>query len=73
MEIHKEVTSSPITRSEEGVVVSFVEKSGDSQADSVISMCQVKSLEYIALRHICETMKTNLSEERSDRDKESYF
>ena len=62
-EIYKEVVASSITKSEEGVVLTMVEKGNADQPDSIVSMCQIKSLEYIALRQICETLKQILKDD----------
>ena len=57
-EIHKQVANSSLCASEEGAVLTFIRRQpeGSSQADSVISMCKVKSVEYQALRLMIDTI-----------------
>lgn len=73
-EIYRQVAASSITTSEEGVVIQLVQKDHPSLPDAVVSICQIMSIEYQALKMICETLKNSLQDDNIfERDYERFI
>jgi len=51
-EVHRDVSAQTMTQSEEGSVITFVQKGRGRQGGQVISMSKVKSVQYQALKLI---------------------
>ena len=74
-EIHKQVTNSSLFTSEEGAVLTFIRRNpeGNSEADSVISMCKVKSVEYQALKLMVDLLQGAVEAGNLERQQDSLF
>jgi len=74
-EIHKQVANSSLCASEEGAVLTFIRRQPESssQADSVISMCKVKSVEYQALRLLIDTVQGAVDAGNFEREQDTIF
>lgn len=74
-EIHKQVTNSSLASSEEGAVLTFIRRNpeGSQEADSVISMCKVKSVEYGALKLMVDLLQGAVEGGNLERSQDSLF
>ena len=61
-DLHKQVTNSTLSASEEGAVITFIRRNGEGGAtsDHVISMCKIKSVEYSSLSLLLELLRSSI-------------
>ena len=74
VELYQEATTSPLHTTEEGLVFKLILKGSENTLDQVISMCQVKSFEYMTLKTLCEVLTNAISNDSvRERDIENKF
>ena len=58
--LYREVSCKPLDVQEEGAVLTMVQREREGMPDAVVSMCHVKSVEYVALKLVCDTLQDAL-------------
>ena len=73
--LFKQVVNSNLSETEEGVVLTFIRRNGqdNAQGDSVISMCKVKSVEYQALKLLVDLLQGAIEAGNIERSQDSLF
>lgn len=71
-EIHKQISNSSLSASEEGAVLTFI-KHSETAPDTIISMCKVKSVEYSALRLMVDLLQNAVEAGNLERSQDTIF
>jgi hypothetical protein len=71
-EVHKQISNSSLSQSEEGAVLTFIRRS-EAGPDTVISMCKVKSVEYQALRLMVDLLQGAVDSGNLERQQDAVF
>ena len=71
-EVHRQVSNSSLSASEEGAVLTFIRRS-ETSSDSVISMCKIKSVEYQTLRLMVDLLQNAVESGSLERSQDTIF